>query len=162
MTTTLHSVQCIRAVKTKMHTIHRCRKGGRGILPPPPLTFSEGALPPPPLFLTIITIIQFPWYCIINACLFLISQTSYHTYKIISSNELARPVMGTIFLVIGQAKRTPHWGVQSRFRVIYYICVSVICQITWNHVNQTRACSTSVLGGKIRPVTLLLFVSTIS
>ena len=32
----------------------------------------------------------------------------------------ARPLMGTIFLVIiGQAKRAPHWGVQSRFRVIY-------------------------------------------
>ena len=42
-------------------------------------------------------------------------------------NDLARPVMGTIFLVIiiGRAKRAPHWGVQSRFRVIYvyiYVC----------------------------------------
>ena len=49
----------------------------------------------------------------------------------------ARPVMGTIFLVIGRAKRAPHWGVQSRFRVIYvymyiiYVCMSVclVCQI---------------------------------
>ena len=32
--------------------------------------------------------------------LFFISQTSYRTYKIISSYELARPIMGTIFLVI--------------------------------------------------------------
>ena len=73
----------------------------------------------------------------------------------------ARPVMGTIFLV-GRAKRAPQWGVQSRFRVIYiYMCVSVVCQITWNHVNQTRACSKSVLGGKIRPVTPVLFVLTI-
>ena len=32
--------------------------------------------------------------------LFLISQTSYRTYKIISSYELARPVMGTIFVVL--------------------------------------------------------------
>ena len=34
--------------------------------------------------------------------------------------------------IIGRAKRAPHWGVQSRFRVIYicwYICVSVVCQI---------------------------------
>ena len=31
--------------------------------------------------------------------LFFISQTSYHTHKLISSYELARPVMGTIFLV---------------------------------------------------------------
>ena len=37
-------------------------------------------------------------------------------------NDLARPVMGTIVLVIGRAKRAPHWGVQSRFRVIY-ICI---------------------------------------
>ena len=57
-------------------------------------------------------------------------------------------------LLIGRAKRAPHWGVQSRFRVIYiYMCVCRVCQITWNHVNQTRACSKSVLGGKIRPVT---------
>ena len=41
------------------------------------------------------------------------------------------------------------------------VCMSVVCQITWNHVNQTRACSKSVLGGKIRPVTPVLFVSTI-
>ena len=34
-------------------------------------------------------------------------------------NDLARPVMGTNVLVIGRAKRAPHWGVQSRFRVIY-------------------------------------------
>ena len=47
----------------------------------------------------------------------------------------ARPVMGTIFLV-GRAKRAPHWGVQSRFRVIYVVgmsyvvCrMSVVCQI---------------------------------
>ena len=33
-------------------------------------------------------------------------------------NDLARPVMGTIFLV-GRAKRALHWGVQLRFRVIY-------------------------------------------
>ena len=32
--------------------------------------------------------------------MFLISQTSYRTYKIILSYELARPVMGTIFLVL--------------------------------------------------------------
>ena len=32
--------------------------------------------------------------------MFFISQASYRTYKIISSYELARPIMGTIFLVI--------------------------------------------------------------
>ena len=39
-----------------------------------------------------------------------------------------------------------------------YVHVSVVCQITWNHVNQTRACSKSVLGGKIGPVTPVLFI----
>ena len=66
------------------------------------------------------------WFCfLLHSILFLISQTSYRTYKIISRYELARPIMGTIFLVIGRAKRAPHWGVQSRFRVIYvgmYVC----------------------------------------
>ena len=41
------------------------------------------------------------WFCfLLHSILFLISQTSYRTYKIISSYELARPVMGTISLVI--------------------------------------------------------------
>ena len=41
------------------------------------------------------------WFCfLLHSILFLISQTSYGTYKIISSYELARPIMGTIFLVI--------------------------------------------------------------
>ena len=61
-------------------------------------------------------------------------------------NDLARPVMGTIFLV---------------YICIYVVGMSVVCQITWNHVNQTRACSKSVLGGKIRPVTPIVFVSSI-
>ena len=36
---------------------------------------------------------------LLHSILFLISQTSYRTYKIISRYELARPIMGTIFLV---------------------------------------------------------------
>ena len=40
------------------------------------------------------------WFCfLLHSILFFISQTSYRTYKIISSYELARHVMGTIFLV---------------------------------------------------------------
>ena len=43
------------------------------------------------------------WFCfLLHFILFFISQTSYHTYKIISSYELARPIMGTIFLVTGE------------------------------------------------------------
>ena len=41
------------------------------------------------------------WFCfLLHSILFFISQTSYRTYTIISSYELARPIMGTIFLVI--------------------------------------------------------------
>ena len=41
------------------------------------------------------------WFCfLLHSILFFISQTSYRTYKIISRYELARPIMGTIFLVI--------------------------------------------------------------
>ena len=40
------------------------------------------------------------WFCfLLHSILFLISQNPYRTYKIISSYELARPVMGIIFLV---------------------------------------------------------------
>ena len=41
------------------------------------------------------------WFCfLLHSILFFISQTSYLTYKIISRYELARPIMGTIFLVL--------------------------------------------------------------
>ena len=40
----------------------------------------------------------------------------------------------TFLILIGRAKRAPHWGVQSRFRVIYvyiyvYMSVCLVCQI---------------------------------
>ena len=83
------------------------------------------------------------WFCfLLHSILFLISQTSYRTYKIISTNELARPVMGTIFLVY------------------IYVCLSWAKKRRRYYVAKTRACSKSVLGGKIRPVTLVLFIST--
>ena len=45
------------------------------------------------------------WFCfLLHSILFLIFQTSYRKYKIISSYELARPVMGTIFLVKQEVK----------------------------------------------------------
>ena len=41
------------------------------------------------------------WFCfLLHSILFFISQTSCPTYKIVSSYELARPIMGTIFLVL--------------------------------------------------------------
>ena len=69
------------------------------------------------------------WFCfLLHSILFLISQTSYRTYKIISSYELALPIMGTIFLV-------------------YTVCVgmSVVCQIncvggiTWTEHAQAQS-----------------------
>ena len=39
------------------------------------------------------------WFCFLLHSFFFLSQTSYRTYKLISSYELARPIMGTIFLV---------------------------------------------------------------
>ena len=55
------------------------------------------------------------------------------------------------------SEASPTLGCQSRFRVIYVVgmlyvvCLSYVKSrgITWNHVNQTRACSKSVLGCKI-------------
>ena len=77
------------------------------------------------------------WFCFYFV--FYISTLIVHT--LISSYELARPIMGTIFLVyiyvcmsliVGRAKRAPHRGVQSRFRVIYiYKGMSVVCQINY-------------------------------
>ena len=81
------------------------------------------------------------WFCFLfHSILFLISQTFYCTYKIISSYELARPIMGTIFLVVCLL-----W---SKKRRRYY-------------VGQTPTCSKSVVGGKILPVTPVLFISTL-
>ena len=83
------------------------------------------------------------WFCfLLHSILFLISQTSYRTYKIISRYELARPIMGTIF------------------QVCRYVCLSWSKKRRRNYVGQTRACSKSVLGGKIRPVTPALLIST--
>ena len=70
--------------------------------------------------------------------------------------------MYTSKVIVGRAKRAPHWGVQSRFRVTY-ICYIYVC-LSWSKKrrrNYVRACSKSVLGGRIRPVTPVLFISTI-
>ena len=62
--------------------------------------------------------------------------------------------------LIGRAKRAPHWGVQSRFRMIYmYVCRYVFDCLWenntkksyakmrgWNYVVQTRARSKSSFG----------------
>ena len=70
------------------------------------------------------------WFCfLLHSILFLISQTSYRTYKIISSYELARPIMGTIFLVYmllasERSEQDSLRSVQSRIADIYYINIT--------------------------------------
>ena len=64
------------------------------------------------------------WFCfLLHSILFLISQTSYRTYKIISSNELARPIMGTIFLVIYDSRlnRPESVSLTSLARQLWYV-----------------------------------------
>ena len=57
----------------------------------------------------------------------------------------ARPLMGTIFLV-GRAKRAPHWGVQSRFRVIYiYIILYYMCVCRMSNHVESRESNTRML-----------------
>ena len=78
------------------------------------------------------------WFCFLHSILFLISQTSYRTYKIIFSYELARPIMGTIFLVYillasERSERDTLRSVQLRIADILYIYYS-----TCNFVLITR------------------------
>ena len=67
---------------------------------------------------------------------------------------------------IGRAKRAPHWGVQSRFRVIYVVgmsvcrSMSVVCQINCigGITYGLRACSKSFFLA-VKQVTPMLFIS---
>ena len=53
-------------------------------------------------------------------------------FKVISGskeeNQILKHEVEVKFSVIGRAKRAPHWGVQSRFRMIYmYVCCVLKC-----------------------------------
>ena len=99
------------------------------------------------------------------------SRTSRRIYRLallLRAPETLSSLSKSRIPIFGRAKRAPHWGVQSRFCVIY-ICMSVcryVC-LSWSkkrrrkYVGQTRACLKSVLCGKIRPVTPVLLISTI-
>ena len=51
-----------------------------------------------------------------------------------------------LLMVIGQAKRAPHWGVQSRFRVIY-MCRSVGMSVVYQNAQaELRARMLKVFG----------------
>ena len=77
----------------------------------------------------------------------------------IAKNRLTTYIYGCSDYWVSEA--SPTLGCSIEISRDIYMYVSVVCQITWNHVNQIRACSKSVLGGTIRPVTPVLFISAI-
>ena len=80
--------------------------------------------------LTLVKLLRL-WFCFLLHSIFFKSQTSYRTYKIISSYELTRPIMGTIFVVIGErAKRARHSQVCSIENHIYIIVRAIFVLIT--------------------------------
>ena len=71
------------------------------------------------------------WFCfLLHSILFFISQTSYRTYKIISSYELARPVMGTTFssYYYWASEASPTLGCSIEISRDIYIYVYVIAR----------------------------------
>ena len=60
--------------------------------------------------LTLGKLLRLWFFFLLHSIFFFISQTSYRTYKIISSYELARPIVGTIFLVIREYGSTLYVG----------------------------------------------------
>ena len=110
------------------------------------------------------------WFCFLLHffCFWYLKPLIVHT-KIISSYELARPIMGTIFLVntdywASEASPTLGCSIEISRDIYIYIC-RYVCRgpkkRRRNYVGQTRACSKSVLGVKILPVTPTLLISTI-
>ena len=81
--------------------------------------------------LTLGILLSLWFYFLLHSILFLISQTSYRTYKIISSYELARPIMGTIFLVYWVSEANPTLGCSIEISRDIYIFVPrhVICNL---------------------------------
>ena len=64
----------------------------------------------------------------------------------------------SIFGIVGRAKQAPHWGVQSRFRVIYiYLCVcrgpKCARRITW-----PNTCMLKVSLGRLKPTSDTLII----
>ena len=87
------------------------------------------------------------WFCfLLHSILFLMSQTSYRTYKIISSYELAHPEMGTIFLVYIAMYVCMYVGMSSIVNGNTIQKKSYAKMRGWNYVVQTRACSKTSLG----------------
>ena len=71
------------------------------------------------------------WFCfLLHSILFFISQTSYRrTYKIISSYELARPLMGTIFLVYILGKWLPLESELESFPIFFSSSIALLSSL---------------------------------
>ena len=65
--------------------------------------------------------------------------------KVITYNDIHLLINPTYLNWAREASPTLGCSIEISRDIYMYICVSVVCQITWNHVNQTRACSKSVL-----------------
>ena len=66
-----------------------------------------------------------------------------------------------IYYWASEASPTLGCSIEISRDICRYVCLSWSKKRRRNYVGQTRACSKSVLGGKIRPVTHILFISTI-
>ena len=55
-----------------------------------------------------------------------------HSSKMVSVNvEMLKTMLILQLVIIGRAKRAPHWGVQSRFRMIYVVGMSeYVCRMS--------------------------------
>ena len=59
--------------------------------------------------------------------------TRLRLVTILSSLVKYLVILHAVIILIGRAKRAPHWGVQSRFRVIYMLSVcrmSYVCRMS--------------------------------
>ena len=54
--------------------------------------------------------------------------SDFVTASVYSEKTRLKKMIMMMKIIIGRAKRAPHWGVQLRFRVIYYVHVSVMVQ----------------------------------
>ena len=55
-----------------------------------------------------------------------------HSSKMVSGNvEMLKTMLILQLVIIGRAKRAPHWGVQSRFRMKYVVGMSeYVCRMS--------------------------------
>ena len=83
------------------------------------------------------------WFCfLLHSILFLISQTSYRTYKIISSYELARPCIGNHFSCISTSSLVPRplYARCARFLRAWYPLFCACANLKPMNILKLRCC----------------------